>query len=107
VSLKYAGGAGGDAGFEFTAKRRPNGDFEFPAVPPGSYVAIAYAEPPRRPTTDLFELFFAQSTYTVSTPVQVDSTPLENVQLVLARRRKWKVTSGSKGMRMRRCIAAG
>ncbi|HKE29750.1 MAG TPA: carboxypeptidase-like regulatory domain-containing protein [Bryobacteraceae bacterium] len=83
ISLKYAGGADGDAGFEFTAKRKPNGDFEFPAVPPGSYVAIAYAEPPRRPTTDLFEFFFNQATYKTRTPVQVGTLPVENVQLAL------------------------
>jgi protocatechuate 3,4-dioxygenase beta subunit len=83
VSLKYAGGAGGDAGFEFTAKRKPNGYFEFPAVPRGSYVAIAYADPPHRPTADPFEFFVNQNTYTIRTPVQVGSVPVENVQLVL------------------------
>jgi hypothetical protein len=77
------GGAGGDAGFEFTAKRKPNGDFEFPAVPPGSYVGIAYAYPPHRPTTDPFEFFVNQNTYTIRTPVQVGSVPVENLQLVL------------------------
>jgi hypothetical protein len=83
VNLKYVGGAGGDAGFEFTAKRKPNGDFEFPAVPPGSFVAIAYAEPPRKATTNPWELIFNPSTYKARTPVQVGSVPVENVQLVL------------------------
>src|SRR5262249_31200824 len=50
VVLTYASEPGGGAGFEFEAKHKPNGDFVFPAVPPGSYVISAIGRPPTKPT---------------------------------------------------------
>jgi len=58
VVMSYASEPGGGAGFEFEAKHRPNGDFVFPAVPPGSYLISAIAQPPAKPPTDAREMFF-------------------------------------------------
>ena len=83
IALDYAGGGGGDAGYQFEARKKPNGDFEFPAVPPGSYVLRAFAEPPKKASTNLFEVIFSQHRYSARVPVQVGSVPVENVQVVL------------------------
>jgi hypothetical protein len=84
VVLTYASEPGGGAGFEFEAKHSPNGDFVFPAVPPGSYLISAIAQPPAKPTTDATEMFFYQPSYAVHAPLQVGSTPLDNVQIALS-----------------------
>lgn len=84
VVLTYASERGGGAGFEFEAKHKSNGDFLFPAVPPGSYLISAISQPPRKPTTDATEMFFYQPSYAVHVPLQVGSTPLDNVQIALS-----------------------
>src|SRR5262249_14521966 len=83
VVLTYASEPGGGAGFEFEAKHKPNGDFVCPAVPPGSYVISAIGRPPTKPTTDAVEMFFFLQSYGVHAPLQVGSTPLDNIQIAL------------------------
>ena len=83
IALEYAGAGRGDAGYEYQARRKENGDFEFPAVPPGSYVLAASAQLPHKPSADIVEMIMSQMGYTARVPVVVGSTPVDNVQVVL------------------------
>lgn len=57
--------------------------FEFPAIPPGSYVLSASAKPPSQPSADPWETIFSQTEYSVRVPLQVGSIPVEDVEIAL------------------------
>jgi len=86
ISLNYSNSTddGSDAiGFQLQAKRSPNGDFNFPAVPPGSYLLTAIARAPAKPSSNIFELMFYRTEYRASIPVQVSDLPLEGLRIVV------------------------
>jgi len=86
VSLNYSNYTddGTEAlGFQLQAKWNPNGDFEFSAVPMGSYLLTAVARLPARPSADIFELMRNRTEYRASVPVQVSSLPLEGLRVVV------------------------
>ena len=83
VYLKYAGD-NDDLGISLQAKWTPDGNFEFGAVPPGSYILTAVANPPAKPASDrVAYLLFYQSQYRAQIPVQVDSLPVDGLRVVI------------------------
>jgi hypothetical protein len=77
-------GHSGTAAFGLRLETRADakGNFIFQPVPPGAYTLTAVANPPARPTTQLFDLFNQQE-YKVHVPVQVGSSAVEDIHLVV------------------------
>jgi hypothetical protein len=83
VLSNYASAGTDGLGFQIEAKLEQSGDFEFPALPPGSYRLTAVARPPQKATSNPMELIFYQTEYKQHVLVQVGALPVDNVQIVV------------------------
>ena len=80
IYLKYAGD-NDDLGINLEAKWTPDGNFEFGAVPPGSYILTAVALPPAKLSDRPPHLMFYHGEHRAQIPVQVNGLPVEGLRV--------------------------
>jgi len=74
----------GEDGLSFTvnAQVSSNGDFVFRGVPSGVYTLTAEASPPKRPSSDFYELI-AQGRYRTHVPIIVGADPVKDIKVTV------------------------